>query len=68
MAWRRFQISRTLGGVDNEEAKPEAGSVVAKLDKPEDKQFPKPKKNKELNLDFCQERQHFVISFLFNYL
>ena len=44
MAWRRFQISRTLGGVDNEEAKPEAGSVVAKLDKPEDKQFPKPKK------------------------
>ena len=25
-------------------------------------------KNKELNLDFCQERQHFVISFLFNYL
>ena len=55
MAWCRFQISRTLGGVDNEEAKPKAGSVVAKLDKPEDKQFPKPNKTRNSTWTFVRK-------------
>ena len=60
MAWRRFQISRTLGGVDNEEAKQEAGSVVAKLDKPEDKQFPKPKKKQGAQLGLFVRKDNIL--------
>ena len=56
---RRSQGGSEVPLFSSQEAKPEAGSVVVKLEN----RFPN-LKNKDLNLDVCQERQHFVIKFL----